>query len=279
MTTCCISTAAPTKTPKAASSTRSKPALRSAIARWTTTATALAPASTSPPARSRASAPIATAIPIARSMKARPASAAGSTRPRKRASRNRNPDSLFLERAHQRAGVLAVARLDQELDLGRAHRGGAEDALVLDFDDVAAGVGDELRHLREAARDIRHRDAQAHEARIAHQAAHQHRGEHAAVDVAPRDRDADALAGEALRMLEQRRERRGAGALGHGLFDLDQRDDAALDGLFLDHQDFFHQLLDHGERHVADVLHRDAFGDGVAAHLDRLALEPLVHRG
>ena len=145
------------------------------------------------------------------------------------------------------------------------------------LDDVAAGVGDHLRHLREAARDVGHGDAQAHEARIAHEAPHQHRGKHAAVDVAAGDRDADALAGEALRMLEERGERGGAGAFGHRLLDLDQRNDRALDGFFRHHQDLFHFLADDGERQLADVLDRDAFGDGVAADFHRLPGEPLVH--
>ncbi len=60
-------------------------------------------------------------------------------------------DAVFLQQGHQRAGVLAVARLDEEFDLGGAHRCGAEDALMLDLDDVAARLGDESGDLGEAA--------------------------------------------------------------------------------------------------------------------------------
>src|SRR5204862_7383177 len=189
------------------------------------------------------------------------------------ASGYRDADSFFLQRAHQRPGVLAVARLDQEFDFGRAYRGGAEDTLVLYLDDVAAGIGDQLRHFGEAAGDVGHRDAQAHQAGVTHQAPHENRGEHAAVDVAAGDWDADALAGEALRMLEKRGERRGAGAFGDRFFDFNERDDGALDRLLGDDHHVLDLLLDDAEGDVADVLHRDALGDGVAADLDRLPRE------
>src|ERR1051326_8257034 len=127
-----------TKTPKAAASARSKRAHRWAIARWTIPATRAAPASISPPARSRACGRTPIATPTASSMTRRPGSAAASRRPRKRGSGSRDPDSLFCERARERPRVLAVARLDQELDFGAAHGSGTEDALMLDFDDVAA---------------------------------------------------------------------------------------------------------------------------------------------
>ena len=133
--------------------------------------------------------------------------------------------------------------------------------------------------LREAARDVRHVDPQAHEAPVAHQPAHQHRGEHAAVDIAARDRNADAPSGEARAVLEQGGEPRGAGAFGHGLLDLDQRDHRALDGFLLDDQHLLDERADDGEGARSHVLHRDALGDGVAAALDRQAGEALVHRG
>src|SRR6185436_681217 len=84
---------------------------------------------------------------------------------------------VVAERAEKLVGVAAVARLDQELDLGRSHRGGAEDPLMLHLDDVAAGGGDQSGDLGEAAGDVGHGDAQAHQARIPDQAAHQYRGE------------------------------------------------------------------------------------------------------
>src|SRR4051812_17267415 len=98
--------------------------------------------------------------------------------------RSRDLDAVTREQRDQRLGMVAIARLDEELHLRAADRSRAEDALVLHFDDVAAGLGDQRRHLGEAARYVRHGDAQSHQARVAHQAAHQHRGEHAAVDVA-----------------------------------------------------------------------------------------------
>src|SRR3954464_9773475 len=80
------------------------------------------------------------------------------------ASGHRNPDSFFLKRAHHGFGVLAIARLHEEFDLGRANRSRAENALVLHFDDVAARIGDQGRDLGEAPGHVLHHDMQAHEA-------------------------------------------------------------------------------------------------------------------
>src|SRR4051812_9531145 len=117
---------------------------------------------TKPPARGTKTPPArGTKTPPARGTKTPPASG------------HRNPDSFFLKRAHHGFGVLAIARLDEKLDLGRANRGRAEDPLVLHFDDVAACIRDQGGDLGEAPGHVLHGDMQAHEACIAHQAAHQ----------------------------------------------------------------------------------------------------------
>src|SRR3954470_2433955 len=164
--------------------------------------TMAAPASASPSEETRAQSCTTSARPIASSTPKRRVLAAGWIRRRKRSSgsptknfknssTSRNPDAFFLKRAHQRIGVLAIARLDEELDFGRAHRRGAEEALVLDLDDVAAGFCNRPSDLGEAARNIGHGDAQTHQAAVAHESSHQHRGKHPAVDVAARDGDSD----------------------------------------------------------------------------------------
>ena len=45
----------------------------------------------------------------------------------------------------ERPSVIAVARLHHELDFRALHRSGAEDALVLHLDDVAARLADQRR--------------------------------------------------------------------------------------------------------------------------------------
>ena len=96
-----------------------------------------------------------------------------------------------------------------------------------------AGLGDDQGDLGEAARDIGHRDAQPHQAPVAHQPAHQHRRQQARVDVAAADRDADALARETARMLEQGGEACGTRALGDGFLDFDQGGDRAFYCFFI----------------------------------------------
>src|SRR4051812_47551099 len=180
---------------KTRSSDRATPPTPSATVRSTRPPipTTAEPASARPPASTRNRKCTTRRAPIAWSGRWKPGWAAVSTRPKKPTStrsasrsslRSRDLDAVTREQRDQRLGMVTVARLDEELHLRAAHGGRAEDALVLHFDDVAAGLGDQRRHFGEAPRNVRHGDAQAHQARVAHQSAHQHRGEHAAVDVA-----------------------------------------------------------------------------------------------
>ena len=84
---------------------------------------------------------------------------------------------------------------------------------------------------------------------------------------------------EARRVLQQRREGRRARALRDGLLDLDQRDHGALDGFFFHDENFRDERFDYCEGQLADVLDRDAFGDGVAADVYGEVVEPLIHGG
>ena len=173
--------------------------------------------------------------------------------------------------------MLAVAALQHELDFGRFHRHRAEHPLVLHVDDVAARLADHRGDARQAAGEIGQGDAQPHQPAVAHQAAHQHRREQARIDVAAADRDADAPAGEAAGMLQQRGKAGGPGAFGHRLLDLDQLDHRGLDRFFRDHQDLVDELADQRQRQFAGIAHRHAFGDRVAADIHRQSLQALVH--
>ena len=81
--------------------------------------------------------------------------------------------------------------------------------------------------------------------------------------------DADTLAAEMLGIGQQRGDAGGAGALGHHFGALDQQADGFLDRAFRHHQDVHAQAADDLERHLADVAHGDALGDGGAADRHR----------
>ena len=144
----------------------------------------------------------------------------------------------FSSNVRTSASVCSRSRVSiEELDLGRLDRGGAEDALVLDLDDVAAAprrsAAATLARLPETSGIVtRRRTSRASRTspRISTEASTR------LSMLPPEIGRPTRLAGEALRMLEQRGQRRGAGAFGDRLLDLDQRDDRALDGLLLDHQ-------------------------------------------
>ena len=74
--------------------------------------------------------------------------------------------------------------------------------------------------------------------------------------------DADALAAEALGVGQQRRDAGGTGAFGHHLGTLGQQADRLLDRALRHHQHLGAEGADDGQRHLADVAHGDALGDG-----------------
>ena len=84
------------------------------------------------------------------------------------------------------------------------------------------------------------------------------------VDIAAGKHDADFLAREKFRVRRHRRIGRGARAFDHRLFDLQQRGDGAFDLVLAHQQNVFHQCVDDLARERARLLHRDAFGDGLA---------------
>ena len=97
--------------------------------------------------------------------------------------------------------------------------------------------------------------------------------EQAPVDVAAAQHEADLAAAEPLGIAHDRREAGGAGALGHGLLDLEQLQDRGLDRGLLDQQHVVDQALDDRQGQVARLLDRDALGDasGAAAPAGRPA--------
>ncbi len=102
-------------------------------------------------------------------------------------------EAAAIQRGDDLVGVDSVSRLDRELEHRGLDRDVAEEPLMRDFDDVAAGLADDRRHLAERARHVADLDAQAREPPAAHEAAEQDRGEHPGIDVAAGEHDADPV--------------------------------------------------------------------------------------
>ena len=121
-----------------------------------------------------------------------------------------------------------VVGLQHDLELGRSGGHVEEHAVVDDLHDVGAGSADDRGDPTEDAGLVGDLDLEPSEAARAHEAAHDHRGEQAGVDVAAAEHHAHVAIGEQVRVLEQGGDPGRAGALDHHLLDLEQE----VDGLF-----------------------------------------------
>src|SRR5581483_11838385 len=99
------------------------------------------------------------------------------------------------------------------------------------------------------------------------------RGGKARVDIAAGEDQADALAAETGGLGEERGERGGAGALGHGLLQHEEFADGAFDMPFADDDHPVDDPAADFDRQAADILHRDALGEGIAAASGGLTTE------
>ena len=153
-----------------------------------------------------------------------------------------------------------------------------EQALVIDLDDIAAGLADQAGDRPEHAGLVLDVDAQADQPSIAHKAAHQDGRKHARIDVAAGDDDADSAAGEAVPVLEDGGQRGRAGALDHRLFDFEQHQNGAFQRRLIDQQNFGDVPANDFASDLSGPLDGDAFGNRGAAGPDFLAGQTLFHR-
>jgi hypothetical protein len=175
--------------------------------------------------------------------------------------------------------MLDVACLDDGVDVGTLGREIGEQALVVDLDDVPAGVADGTREARQYARLVDDLNAQGDDAAVAHEPAQQDLPEQAGVDVAAADDQADALAGEALAVRQHGGEAGGAGPLRHDLLRLRHHLHRLFQRFLLDQQDIAHEPFDDrlGER--ARRFHGDALGDRLRPEHRREVADGVMHRG
>jgi hypothetical protein len=132
--------------------------------------------------------------------------------------------------------------------------------------------------LSSAPGTVLQRDPQPREPARAGEVAQQHVGEQPRVDVAAGQHEADLLAGEPLAVRHHRGQPGRAGALDHGLLDLQQQRDRGLEVGLADQHDVVDHPLDHARGERARLLDRDALGQRVAAARQRLAPDLAVHR-
>ena len=149
----------------------------------------------------------------------------------------------------------AVARLDHDLEQGALGRQVGEHPLVVDLDDVGAGLAQQVGDLGQRARPIHQIDGELGQPPLAGQLARQHAGQQPRVDVAAAQHEADAAADELVAHLEGGRQAGRAGAFHHRLLDVDQQAHGVLD-LGLGHQ---HDVVDQLAHHRPAVMRPGAF--------------------
>ena len=100
---------------------------------------------------------------------------------------------------------------------------------MLDLDDVGAGVADHRRQHRQPARRVLGVDEEAHQPPLPAEAAEDRPRRGAEARRSPRHDEHHGATAEPCRVVEQQRQRRRAGALGHRLLQLEQVRDRRLD--------------------------------------------------
>ena len=177
--------------------------------------------------------------------------------------------------------MASVLGLDHDIELGAFDRSVVEQALVVHLDDVAGVFADHSRQAREGAGHVGQLATQADEPALAHEAAHQDRGEQPRVQIAAGDHDPDPAAAKPLGLGEHGGETGRPGALSHELLSLEQDLNGAFEHDLVDEPDFGYQLLYDAAGQPARFLNRDPFGERRSRSwwTRVFATEQTVHRG
>ena len=119
---------------------------------------------------------------------------------------------------------------------------------------MLAQAGEQRGDIGERAGHVAQVDVQARQPARADHAALDDLGQHQRIDVAAAQDDADFLAGEARRLLHQRRQAGRAGAFDDGLLDFEQQQDSLLDVALGDQHDVVDSARDDRQRQRAGRL-------------------------
>uniref|UniRef100_A0A0N4ZL53 Transcriptional regulator n=1 Tax=Parastrongyloides trichosuri TaxID=131310 RepID=A0A0N4ZL53_PARTI len=170
--------------------------------------------------------------------------------------------------------MTGVAGLDHDVELGALGGHVQRQPVVHDVDDVAAQTADDGGHGRQHARAVVAQDAIDDQPLLADHFAVQHHGQHARVDIAAGQFDADLHALEALGIGQDGGQAARPSALGHRLLQRRQEGHALFEIRLFADEDLVNQAVGQGEGDLAHRLDGDAFGDGLAAAFGRLAATP-----
>ena len=177
-----------------------------------------------------------------------------------------------LEGGAELGDVVVVAGFDGEEDADQRDVGGAELAVVADFLDGAAVVGDDVEHARQSAGAVGDVGDDGGESAVGSQAAVDHAGDHGDVDVSATEDEDDFFAfevGEAQGVaLHHGGEADGAGAFDDHFFEFEQAEDGLGDGGFIDEHGLIDDFPGEIEADFPDLRDGQAIGEcglGVAA--------------
>ena len=136
---------------------------------------------------------------------------------------------------------------------------------MIKADDVPPAVADQIGDHGEEAGAVVASEPHRYDPLLPHEFPGEHGGEEAAVDIAAAEDQADLLPAEELRMRQKRGEGGGARAFRDRLLHIAVEGDGRFEvGLFNQHH-----VFDQGARRrigqIADLLHGDTLGDGLAA--------------
>ena len=183
------------------------------------------------------------------------------------------------QRRNDLGGMVGAVGLHGDVDAGALRRHVEHGAVVIDVEDVAAGLGDGAGDLGEHAGAVADDHADGDDLLLAGELAHHDRGGKARIDVAAGQDQPDTAAAEACPVGKHGRQPGGAGAFGHGLLQHEIGGDRLLDLSLADQ----HHIVDMGthgcEGEGADILDGDAFGQRLAADPGVLAPERRPHGG
>ena len=149
---------------------------------------------------------------------------------------------------------------------------------MIDAQDVGAEFAEPGRDLAQNSRPIRDGEAERDDAVGALQFAHHDGREDARIDIAAAQDQADLAAAESLRLGQHGGKPGGAGPFRHGLLQREKGIDRALDQRLVDQNDVADEFAHDRQRQLADIAHRNAFGQRRAAARPVALVDRIPHR-